>query len=82
MTRDEEEGTVVSTVRAYGDEDPIEVLERDDGSLLLRQGSENFDSILVDRSQLRKLWFVIGMHVEMMDLYDEVERPSREGGLP
>lgn len=69
MTRDEEEGTVVSTVRAYGDEDPIEVLERDDGSLLLRQGgSENFDSILVDRSQLRKLWYVLGMHVDMLDL--------------
>lgn len=78
MAQDEEEGTVVSTVRGSNSfVPPIEINERVNGNILLRQGDQ--DQILVDRTQLRKLWYVLGMHVKLLDLYDEVERPAAEG---
>lgn len=79
--RTKEEGTVVSTVRGTNSfVAPIEIVERDDGAMLIRQadGPDSADQILIDRSQLRKLWYVLGMHVDLLDLYDEVERPARE----
>lgn len=74
MVQDEEEnGTVVSTVRGSNSfVPPIEIVERISGSISLRQGD---DQVLVDRTQLRKLWYVLGMHIAILDL-NEVTRES------
>lgn len=68
MVQDEEEnGTVVSTVRGSNSfVPPIEIVERVGGNILLRQADQ--DQILVDRTQLRKLWHVLGMHIAILDL--------------
>lgn len=67
----DEEGTVVSTVRGTNcDVFPIEVLERMGGGLILRQAEDSeasSEQILVDVSQLRKLWYVLGMHIELIE---------------
>ena len=65
MTQDEE-GTVVSTVRGFGETvAPIEIIERGGGVIILKQ--EDGDQILIDPSQLRKLWYVLGMHIDLLE---------------
>lgn len=67
MAQDEQEyGTVVSTIRGANSFAPqIEIVEHLGGNVLLEQ---DHNQILVDRTQLRKLWHVLGMHIAILDL--------------